>query len=261
MTLFDQDGISGAQNSFQHFAITVPAGATSLDVTMTGSSGDADLYVRKGNQPTAQTFDCRPYTDTANESCSLPSPAAGTWYVSVNGYTAFSGLHITATAQAPAGSGGSVSAGGSSGSGGGAHALASDDFASSTWTGGSGFVNAWAHAGDSAISGGGARLRRSTGDMRRTVTVNGAAGLSLHFRARVQSFEDTDAALVRISTDGTTWTTVKTFTAADSDDTFHAHTVDLSAFDGANTVIVRFDAEMSSASDTIYLDDVVLSGR
>ena len=35
--------------------------------TLAGGSGDADLYVRFGAQPTAQEFDCRP-APSANES-------------------------------------------------------------------------------------------------------------------------------------------------------------------------------------------------
>ncbi len=40
---------------------------------MTGT-GDADLYVRFGAQPTTQSYDCRPYGDDANETCDLVVP-------------------------------------------------------------------------------------------------------------------------------------------------------------------------------------------
>ncbi|NNB84444.1 trypsin-like serine protease [Corallococcus exiguus] len=45
-TLLNQTGISGAASSFKHYAITVPAGSTTLTVTQAGGTGDADLYVR-----------------------------------------------------------------------------------------------------------------------------------------------------------------------------------------------------------------------
>jgi hypothetical protein len=62
-------------------------GADTITVEMTGT-GDADLYVRMGGQPSAALYDCRPYTGDSTESCTLSGP--GPLYVSVNGYTAAS---------------------------------------------------------------------------------------------------------------------------------------------------------------------------
>src|SRR6267143_5141879 len=36
---------------------------------LTGTEGDADLYVRVGSPPTPQTFDCRPAKRDSNETC------------------------------------------------------------------------------------------------------------------------------------------------------------------------------------------------
>jgi hypothetical protein len=167
--LLSRDNVSGAQGSFTHLSFTVPAGASALDVAITGENGDADLYVRSGAQPTTSTWDCRPYTDGSAESCSFASPAAGAWYASINGYSAYSGLRIVITARVPADSAPDQG-------GGGEQELAADDFAS--WSGGSGWSGAWVRAGDVALSSGGARLRRSTGDLQRTVNVDGADGMS-----------------------------------------------------------------------------------
>ena len=54
---------------------------------MTGS-GDADLYVRFGAQPTTSTYNCRPYLSGAAETCDVTVPAGQTSaYVMVRGYT------------------------------------------------------------------------------------------------------------------------------------------------------------------------------
>src|SRR5690606_9305818 len=45
-------GISGSSGSTQYWTITVPAGASNLNIATSGGSGDADLYVRFGSQPT-----------------------------------------------------------------------------------------------------------------------------------------------------------------------------------------------------------------
>ena len=62
-------------------------GGAPIEVTMTGS-GDADLYVRLGAQPTGAVFDCRPYSATSNEVCEIEVPEeGGELYVSVRGYS------------------------------------------------------------------------------------------------------------------------------------------------------------------------------
>ncbi|NMO13489.1 trypsin-like serine protease [Pyxidicoccus fallax] len=95
--LLEKTALSGASGSFQHFAITVPAGTTSLTITQSGGTGDADLYVRQGSQPTTSSYNCRPYASGNDESCSFSNPVAGTWYVSVRGYTSYSGVSLLAT--------------------------------------------------------------------------------------------------------------------------------------------------------------------
>ncbi|WP_213999065.1 S8 family peptidase [Arsukibacterium sp.] len=97
--------LSGGANSTQYFTITVPAGATNLSFNMAGGSGDADLYVRFGSQPTTSAYDCRPYKGGNSESCSFASPQAGVYHVMVRGYSAYSGVSLTADYTAAAGGG------------------------------------------------------------------------------------------------------------------------------------------------------------
>jgi hypothetical protein len=64
------------------------AAGTSIEVRMTGS-GDPDLYVRFGSNPTTSTWNCRPYLSGATETCTLDVPAGqSSFYVRVYGYTA-----------------------------------------------------------------------------------------------------------------------------------------------------------------------------
>lgn len=92
-----QPNLSGSGSSWQHFSLAVPADATSLKVAISSGSGDADLFVRKGSQPTTSAYDCRPYLAGNTESCSLNRDVGGTtWYVSVRGYVAYSGVTLTA---------------------------------------------------------------------------------------------------------------------------------------------------------------------
>ncbi|MCD9028947.1 pre-peptidase C-terminal domain-containing protein [Luteimonas sp. BDR2-5] len=86
--------ISGATGSEQFWTIEVPAGTTSLSVAMSGGSGDADLYVRQGSQPTVSDYDCRPYNLGNNETCTFTNPQAGTWHVMIRAYSAFEGVTL-----------------------------------------------------------------------------------------------------------------------------------------------------------------------
>jgi hypothetical protein len=92
-----------AQAAWAHQgSFTVSAGQ-SVKVVMTGS-GDADLYVKFGGEPTASSYDCRPYDSSSNETCELTVPAGVTKvYVSVNGYAQSSSfsLAITTGGSAP----------------------------------------------------------------------------------------------------------------------------------------------------------------
>jgi hypothetical protein len=89
--------LSGAAGSWAHYKIAVPSGQSSLDIVMSGGTGDADLYVKLGAQPTSTVYDYRPYLSGNNETVTVTNPAAGDWYISINGYQAYSGVSLTAT--------------------------------------------------------------------------------------------------------------------------------------------------------------------
>jgi len=90
-------GISGASASQQFWKLSVPAGKTSLTFTISGGTGDADLYVRLGAKPTTSTFNCRPFLNGNSETCSFTNPSAGDWYVMIRGFATFSGVTLTGT--------------------------------------------------------------------------------------------------------------------------------------------------------------------
>ena len=87
-------GLSGASRSTRDRTLQVPAGASNLSFAMSGGTGDADLYVRFGSQPTTSSYDCRPYLSGNNETCTMPAATAGTWHVMVRGYTSYSGVSL-----------------------------------------------------------------------------------------------------------------------------------------------------------------------
>jgi vibriolysin len=90
-------GISGTSGSKAYYSFQVPEGATDLNVSIAGGTGDADLYVRFANAPTTTQYDCRPYKSGNAESCLFAAPSQGTWYVMLNAFSAYSGVTLTVT--------------------------------------------------------------------------------------------------------------------------------------------------------------------
>ncbi len=86
--------LSGSRRAWDHYTVEIPQGMSSLTVTMSGGSGDADLYVREGAQPTTSSYDCRPYKNGNNEVCTFTNPGAGTWHISLRGYSSYSGVSL-----------------------------------------------------------------------------------------------------------------------------------------------------------------------
>ncbi|WP_437767375.1 pre-peptidase C-terminal domain-containing protein [Sorangium sp. So ce764] len=80
------DGSVSRRETASHGPISVVAGTT-LRAVMSGT-GDPDLYVRFGEQPTLGAFDCRPYLDGADETCELTVPEGQSEaFLLVQGYT------------------------------------------------------------------------------------------------------------------------------------------------------------------------------
>ena len=82
---------------FKKFVITVPPGATNLVINISGGTGDADLYVRQGAEPTLSTWTCRPYLSGNSETCTFSSPAAAEWYIGLYTYSPYAGVTLLAT--------------------------------------------------------------------------------------------------------------------------------------------------------------------
>ncbi|MAL02790.1 MAG: peptidase S8 [Arenimonas sp.] len=86
--------LSATTGNSLYYTLSVPAGASNLVFNMTGGSGDADLYVQFGSQPTDSSYICRPYLNGNNETCTIAAPSAGTYHVRVKAYSSFSGVSL-----------------------------------------------------------------------------------------------------------------------------------------------------------------------
>lgn len=87
-------GLSAATGADLNFTMDVPAGATDVNFTMSGGTGDGDMYVKFGAVPTDTVYDCRPYASGNSESCDV-TDADGTYHVRINAYAAFDNVNLT----------------------------------------------------------------------------------------------------------------------------------------------------------------------
>lgn len=96
-------GLSGAAGSFTVYELQLPNGAADrvLQLRVRGGSGNPDLYVRQGSEPTTGSFDCRStlFSDSYSNNldfCAVVSPEGGTWYVGVHGAEEYADVTLDA---------------------------------------------------------------------------------------------------------------------------------------------------------------------
>jgi uncharacterized protein (TIGR03437 family) len=96
-----------------YYKLTVPKGAESLRIQTAGGTGDADLYVRRGQPSVCRLIgsgsswfwscphDFRSFNDGNAESVVIQNPQEGDYYVTVHGYEKYAGLTLTTAMQSP----------------------------------------------------------------------------------------------------------------------------------------------------------------
>lgn len=98
-------GLSATTGNSVYYTLAVPSGASNLVFTMSGGTGDADLYVQFGSQPTDTAYVCRPYLGGNNETCTIAAPQAGTYHVRLKAYSSFSGVSLVGDYSTSSGGG------------------------------------------------------------------------------------------------------------------------------------------------------------
>ena len=91
------ENLSATRGNWVREVIDVPAGISTMTIKISGGSGDADLYVKEGSAPTSGWFgsyDCRPYLNGNEETCTFTNPGQGEWHIGVRAYSTFSGVTL-----------------------------------------------------------------------------------------------------------------------------------------------------------------------
>ena len=248
-------GISGATGSQQFWTMTVPAGATNLTFNTSGGTGDVDLYVKFGSQPTTTVNDCKSESATTTESCTIAAPSAGTYYVLLYGYATYSGVSLV----------GNYSTGGG---GGGTELLLNPGFESGTasWTPSGTYTfstGAYPHSGTGYLIENGTTTT-STAAVYQTVAIPTSATGTMTFWLNVTSDETTtttqyDQLFVEVrNTAGTLLATLGTYSNLNKGTigVYSQKTFSVAAYKG-QTVRIQFRGTNDSSLATVFrIDDV-----
>ncbi|WP_444997776.1 PPC domain-containing protein [Aliikangiella sp. IMCC44359] len=76
------------------YKMQVPEGASNVNFNIEGGTGDADLYVKFGSKPTANSYDCRPHKNGNNEYCNVYQ-SGGIYYIQVTAHSEFKDVVLT----------------------------------------------------------------------------------------------------------------------------------------------------------------------
>jgi hypothetical protein len=251
--------LSGAASSWQYFKITVPASQTSLSINMSGGTGDADLYVKRGAQPTSTSYDYRPYLAGNNESVSVTNPASGDWYIGINGYAAYSGVSLNAAYS------------GSSG-GGSTQLLGNPGFETGTaspWTASTGIIdnsaNEAAHSGSWKAWLDGYGSAHTDTLLQQIAVPSGKASATLTFWLHVDTAETStttayDTLKVQIrNSSGTVLATLATYSNLNAGTGYTQKSFNLNSYIGQTIQVYLVGAEDSTQQTSFVVDDFALN--
>ncbi|GAA0245756.1 S8 family serine peptidase [Rhodanobacter caeni] len=98
VTLAGQSGSAGGSTVY---TLQVPAGAMALSLRTYGGSGNVSVYAKVGAAASASDYDYKSARPGNSESVVVARPAAGTWYLTVVGETAYAGVSVLGSFRAP----------------------------------------------------------------------------------------------------------------------------------------------------------------
>lgn len=97
--LTDQSGATGASTVYK---LDVPAGALALTLRTLGGTGDVSIYVKAGSPGSATNYDFKSvHAGSNSESVAIARPSAATYYLTVVGEAAYTGVTVLGSYSAP----------------------------------------------------------------------------------------------------------------------------------------------------------------
>jgi serine protease len=88
--------VSPASGEIISYTLDVPAGADSLEIDISGGTGNADLAINFGSTPTRNNNDCLGTGAGNTHNCTITNPSEGTWFIIVRGASASTDVQLDA---------------------------------------------------------------------------------------------------------------------------------------------------------------------
>ncbi len=92
----DVTGLSLRTHGKTLYSIKVPAGHSNLTFTLSGGTGDGDIWLKYGSPPTTDDYNVRSDGSDNNESIKVARPKAGTYYLLVTAFKSVKGATLVA---------------------------------------------------------------------------------------------------------------------------------------------------------------------
>ena len=90
---YPKTGLSGSNRAMDLHTYTATS-TGSVTVSISGGTGDADLYTRKGSEPTTSSYDCRPYRSGNSESCTASLSNGEVLHIGIRAYSNYTGVTL-----------------------------------------------------------------------------------------------------------------------------------------------------------------------
>jgi Zn-dependent metalloprotease len=266
-------------------------GATAMKFAIsggTGSTGDADIYVKFNTPASESVWDCRPYSGTNNETCEFNPAQNGTYHVMIRAYSAYTGVTLTVSAAGGGpgpGSETSCTDGVDNDSDGATDCADSDCDGNaacgpSPWTvisstnfesgmgpytlGGkdASLVTGSASSGTNSV-----RIRAGSGIASSFATTTGMnlagrTALRVQYSMIANGMENGKDYFVELQVNGNPWQVIGNFAAGTSFTNGVRQAKDLQvSLPGTANVKVRFRCDGALKNDEVFIDDVVVSAK
>lgn len=90
-----RSNLSASAGNLAYLYIYLPAGVSTLSITSSGGTGNADLYYNANGWATPSSYSARSVSSGNTESITVSNPAAGYRYISLYATSSFSGVAVT----------------------------------------------------------------------------------------------------------------------------------------------------------------------
>jgi hypothetical protein len=142
--------------------------------------------------------------------------------------------------------------------------VAEDQFSTGNWTDGSGWLSGWTHAGNAEVTSIGepyspshhARLWNSSGVISRAVDLEGQIIVHWQFWAKAINLDPSDQVLFQVSSDGSTWETVYTFSNGEDTGAWRYYELDISDYTLTDEFWIRYDGNQNRDDEEFWVDDI-----